>query len=161
MTFATATIGAQTDGLPYATGAVMTTSEASLFNQTPPGLLDPVPLPYEAAVAAVVEMTVTGTPDATSAYVVAQTDLGDGVWLDVAWCLCTATSGTVTFLLSAGVAGAGVFQQTRAAGTAPGSSGANQCVLGGRIRFVGKATFTNGTSPKVTVTIRYRLLGLR
>lgn len=161
MTFANASLTPTTDGIAYATAKALTGTEVDLANVTALDEPTPVPLPYQAAVAADVVFTVTGTPDATSAYVVMQTDLGDGVWFDVAWALATATSGTASYLLSAGVAGSNAFQQSRASGTAPSSSGSNQCVLGARIRFVGKVTFTNGTSPKATVTVKYKLVPLR
>ncbi len=148
---------AETEGVVYATAKAFTGTEADLYNGA---LSDPIVLPYEAAIAASVQITVTGGPSPASIYVVMQTDMGDGVWVDVAWALCTATSGTSTFWLSAGVAGSNAFAQTRAVGTAPSSSGSNQCCLG-RVRFVGKATLSGGTSPAATVTIRYKKIPLR
>ncbi len=166
--FASTTLPAGLDGLPYATLARLPGAEASLFNAPLP-LVDPVPLPYEQAIFAVVQFQVSGALSANTAYVVLQTDLGDGVWIDVAWCLTSITSGTATFVLSGGVAGANSFQQSRAVGTAPAANGQNQCPLGGRIRFVGKAATTANTSSSsssgafigLLVTIKYKLLGLR
>ncbi len=170
MTFASAIAGATTDGLPYATAKTVPAAEASLFNQTVPGLFDPIPVPYEAAVVASIELSVTGGPASNASYVVLQTDLGDGVWYDLAWCIWTGTTGSANFLLSAGVGGANVFQQTRAVGTSPSSSSSNQCPLGARIRFVGKATLgaggssssgSPGAAPIVAATIKYKLTPLR
>jgi hypothetical protein len=120
-----------------------------------------VPTPFHQAVVAIVQLSVAGGPASNSTYIVMQGDLGDGVYVDLAWAVWTGTSGAATFLLAAGVAGAAGFQQTRAAGTAPASSGSNQCPVPGRIRFVGRAVLTGGSSPAVTATIKYRELGLR
>jgi hypothetical protein len=133
---------------------------------------DPAPVLYTEAVLASVVLTAVGSLTSNTTYVVLQTDLGDGVWIDVAWCVWTGLSGSVTFVLSGGVAGANSFQQSRASGTAPGSNGSNQIPLGGRIRFVGKSTINSSSSspspspgpaplPGVAVTIRFKLLGLR
>lgn len=164
-----------TDGVPYAAAYQMSSIEGSLNNQQVGSLLaDAVGVPYEQAVVASVVLTVIGTISANATYVVLQTDLGDGVWIDVAWILWAGLSGSATFLLCGGVAGANAFQQSRAAGTSPGSNGSNQMPLGGRIRFVGKSVVT-GTSPSpspspspgppavagVQATISYKLLGLR
>lgn len=100
-----------------------------------------------------------------------QTDLGDNVWYDVAWAQWAVVAGQGNFLICGGVAGANAFQQTRAVGAAPGSSGSNQCPLGGRIRFVGKWTGSSSSSSsspgglvaigQVSITVRYKVLGLR
>ncbi len=160
-TYANVTPISQVDGLPYATAKQMPTAgEADLFNASGP---DPVPVLFGQGAIAVVKFTVTGTPDAMLAYVVMQTDLfGDGNWVDVAWGRSVITAASDTFVLSGGVAGANAVQQTRASSSsAPSSSGATQIPLGGRVRFVGKVAFTNGTTPKCVVDITYKLLGLR
>lgn len=165
-TFANTTVTPGTDGIYYAKGAVMPGAEADLFSGG--AGYDPAPLPYEAAVVASVELSIAGTFTANTTYVVLQTDLGDGVWFDLAWCVWSALTGSANFLLSAGATGANAFQQTRAVGTAPASNGSNQCPLGGRIRFVGKSSLTQSSSssgspgnPGVTVTIKYKLTPLR
>jgi hypothetical protein len=128
-----------------------------------------VPVLYNQAVSAIVEFTANGaTPPA---YCIMQTDWSDGVWADVAWCQTNITTGTATFALSSFTQGPGAFQQTRAAGTAPGGTGSNPvAALGGRIRFVGKTAAGASPSPSpspspsgppMLVTIRLRQLGLR
>ncbi len=165
--FANINVTPAKDGLPYADAALMPALEADLFNRTALSPYDPIPILYEAAIVAAVEFSVQGTFTGNSCYVVLQTDLGDGVWFDLAWCISTLTSGTANFLLSAGVGGANSFQQTRASGTAPSSNSSNQCPLGGRVRFVGKASITgagsssSGAGPGVLVTIKYKLTPLR
>ena len=157
MTFATGVVANATDGITYVSGVTLPNTEADLLSPAVP-----IPLPYMAAVAAVVELTITGGPASNTSYVVMQMDLGDGVWVDVAWCLLTSTSNaTYTFILSAGVAGASAFQQSRANGSAPSANGSNQCTLGSRLRFTGQKALTGGTSPSVTAKIIYKLLGLR
>lgn len=166
--FASTTPTLLTDGLPYATNAVMTTVEGDLFNQV--NLVSPIPVPFEQALLAVVNFT-AGSGATAPTYVVAQTTLDNGkTWIDLAWCQWSGTSGSATFVLSAGVAGANAFQQTRKAGTAPGGNGSNQCPLGGQLRFVGKTGGASSSSPTpgsspgpaaMTVSINYKLLGLR
>lgn len=102
-----------------------------------------------------------------------QMDFGDGTWVDMCWCFWNGVQGAATFVMSNGIAGANVFQQSRNAGQVPltsagvQGSGSNQLTLGGRIRFVGKTTMTGGSSSapgvstQVTATIRYRLQSLR
>ncbi|MBX9682120.1 MAG: hypothetical protein K2X38_25460 [Gemmataceae bacterium] len=142
-----------TDGLPYAVAKALTTTEASL--QTT-GMFDPVPVQYGLGFVAVVQLTIAGTPGSNSTYVVLQTDLGDGVWVDVAWAVTTSTSnGTLTFVLAGGAWSANAVAFTRATGTAPGSNGSNAIPLGGRCRIVGKATVDQGS---VTANIRYKLV---
>ena len=166
--FASGQPAASLDGIPYATAAALPGAEGDLFNLSSPPFFDPVPVVYDCGILAIVQLTANNNPSSNSAYVILQTDLGDGVWVDVAWCIWTGTSGTVTFVLSGGVAGANSFQQSRATGTAPSSNSSNQMLLGGRIRFVGKATIgANASSSSgqagtsVTATIKYKLLGLR
>ncbi len=156
------------DGVTYASSKVMPALEGDLFNG-PDVNQDPLSVVYQEACVASVNFAVTGGPSSNSTYVVMQTRLADGTWFDVAWCLWTGTQGQASFWLSSGVAGANAFQQSRAVGTAPSSSGSNQCCLGGQVRFVGKSTLgassSSSSSPgqplQVTVTITAKLLGLR
>ena len=165
-TFANATPQVIADGLPYATNVVLTGNEADLFNVTGP---DPIPVLYGQAVQAVVTLTPSGGPNTLNAYVVMQTDLGDGVWVDVAWIVSTERQSPTTFVLAGGVAGSNAFAQSRKAGVFPNpqANGSNQMALGGRLRFVGKANLTGfssaapGSLLQVTATIRYKFLGLR
>lgn len=150
-----------TDGVTYFQGA-LPAAEADLGS--------PVALPYAAAVVASVEFSAPGGPGGT-AYVVLQTDLGDGVFFDIAWVQWSVVAAGGNFLISGGVAGANAFQQTRAVGSAPGSSGSNQCPFGARFRFVGKwsgGSSSSSSSPgglapvgQVSVSIKYKVLGLR
>lgn len=151
-----------TDGIIYAASKTLTTSEVSIFNQTSPPGIDPVPVLYGQAVIGIGVLTVTGTPDTNSTYIVLQTSNDGGTtWFDLAWFLWTGVTGTATFELSGGAAGANSVQQSRASGTAPSSNGSNQTPLGGLFRFVGKKVVTGGTAPAVTISLRYKLLGLR
>jgi hypothetical protein len=171
MAFANAVAGPTTDGILYCSNKILPAAEADLYNASTP---DPIPLPYEVAIVASVELVVSGNPGSNSSYVVLQTDLGDGVWYDLAWCLLTSVNnGAANFLLAAGVGGANSFQQTRTVGTAPAGNGSNQCPLGARVRFVGKSSLGSGSSSsssssgspgnplQVTAKIVYKIVGLR
>lgn len=157
---------APTDGVLYANAVPLVSTEADLFGGAGAQYVDPVPALWGQTVVAVVQLTISGSIATDAAYVVMQTDMGDGVWIDVAWIVSTLTVGTQTFVLCGGNLGAAnnAFQQTRAAGSSPGSNGSNAMPLGGRIRFVGKATTTGGSSsaapgvaPGVQATIRYKI----
>jgi hypothetical protein len=150
-----ATPAALTDGIVYANSIVMPTANADTDLGTP------IPVAYNQAALAEVFLTIAGGPATNSTFVVMQTDMGDGNWIDVAWMVTTATAnGTLIFFLSGGVAGAGAFQQTRVAGAAPASNNANQMPLGGRIRFVGKTALTGGATPTVTARVVVKPMGL-
>lgn len=160
------------DGVIYATSVPLTSTEADLYN-TVGGIgnpnVDPIVVPYGQSIQAVVQLVVSGAPGGNLTYVVMQSDLGDGVWVDVCWCLYTQTNNPGTFVFTAGAGGAvnNSFQQSRTTGNAPASSGSNQMILGSRIRFVGKSVLSGGSSYSqggfagVLATIRYRILGLR
>lgn len=159
------------DGIAYALAKTVPSVEGDLYNGNLPNF-PPVPVLYDQAILAVV--TFTAGPGATSpTYCLMQTSVDNGAtWIDVAWCQWAGTSGTATFVLSGGVAGANAFQQTRKANTAPGSSGFNQVPLGGLVRFIGRTGAGSSASPSpgpsaspgvaaMAVTIYYRMLGLR
>ena len=149
----------QTMAVKYAVSKALTTTEATIYNQSTG---DPVlPRGHAHSINAVGTITITGGPSTTEAYVVMQTDLGNGIWIDVAWFPTAATSGTKTFYLSCIQSVSVCVEQTRASGTAPGFAGASSVGLLDRIRFVGKAVFTGGTNPAATVSLSYKLLGLR
>lgn len=155
------------DGIAYATGVPLTTTEAVLGDALVCETL--IPTAFNQAISAVVKLTVSGYIVAASTYVVMQMDMGDGVWVDMCWCFWDGRQGTATFVMSNGIAGANVFQQSRQAGQVPQpqANGSNQLALGGRIRFVGKSSMAGGssnvagTATAVTATIRYRLQPLR
>ena len=157
---------AGSDGIPYALAVPLTAQEADL-NGGANVPTSPVQVDSSEAILAVVTLSINGLVVANNSYVVMQVDLGDGMWVDVCWCVWTGSQGQATFVMSNGIAGANVFQQTRQAGGFPASNGQNQMVLGGRIRFVGKAVFSGGSSSLAGITtsviasIRYRLLKLR
>ncbi len=159
---------AGTDGIAYAISVPLTSTEADLNGGTnvPTG---PIATEFGAAIVAVVTLTINGSVVGNTTYVVMQTDLGDGTWVDMNWAIWTGNQGTATFVFSNGVAGADTFQQSRNSGSAPSpqTNSSNQLPLGGRIRFVGKSSFVGGSSSlagvttSVLATIKYKLLGLR
>lgn len=169
---ASITPGSSTDGLTYAASVPLTATEASLFGGTGAVNPDPIGVEYGQAIVAVVQLTINGLIlGGNTTYVVMQTDMGDGVWVDVAWCVTTFRQGTVTFLLCGGGVGAmnNAFAVSRDAGQPPSpqSSGSNAMPLGGRVRFVGKSSFTGGSSSlagvttSVSATIKYKILSPR
>ncbi len=164
---------ARVGGVIYANQTVMPAAEGDLITPANAGLanVDPFPVDFNSSILAVVEFSTAGNIINNTSYVVMQTDLGDGTWIDLAWCTWTGTGATAVFGLAAGAFAGNAFQQSRSVGTAPTpANGSVQCPLGGRIRFVGKATVN--TSPgssslgpaannEVIVTILYKLVGLR
>ncbi len=173
MTFANAQATQLTGGAPYCLNHLMPAAEGSL-SDVPAYQGDPVPLPFEQAIAAEVAFSAQGGVSAISVcYVVMQTDQGDGNWVDLAWCNLTSLPGAspTVFWLSAGLdATNGVFASVRAVGTTPTpSNSSNAIALGARLRFVGKASVSGsssssspsssagpGVTPGILVTIRYR-----
>lgn len=163
------TPNSHSDGVPYAVSVPLTSTEASLAGGTGSAGTDPIGTDYGQAIVATVVLTVTGYITGQNSYVVMQMDMGDGVWVDLNWCVWTGNQGSATFVFSNGIAGANTLQQTRASGQVPNpqSNGSNQLCLGGRIRFVGKNIFVGGSSSisgtpaAVSATIKYKLLGLR
>jgi hypothetical protein len=145
-----------TDDLAYATSVALPTSEGDLGSPVTP------PAGYQ-AILAIVQLAVTGTPASNASYIVMQTDLGDGIWVDCCWCLYTQTSTSQVFTLTCGPGLQGIVGSSaqRAANQSPNQIGSNSMVLGVRIRFVGKATLSGGTNPQVTATVKYKALGLR
>jgi hypothetical protein len=149
----------QSAGVVYGTaGAALPATEADLGA--------PFENPYVQAIAASVVLTVAGSPGSVTAYVVLQTDAGDGQWVDLSWAKLTANAnGASLFWLSAGAGsgsvGGDTFQQSRANGTAPAATGSNAAVPGPRFRFTGQAAVSGGSSPTVTATVRYNLVPFR
>jgi hypothetical protein len=168
-TFANSAPISMKDGIAYAIGAILPPLEIDIGNQPGPNQGNAVPVLWGEAVLAIVQFVATGTVPANS-YVVLQCDLGDGVWIDIAGVIWSGTSGTATFVISAGVAGNNAFQASRAANSAPAANFSNAMTLGGRLRFVAKSgqsasssssSSSSGTPANVAVTIRFKLLGLR
>lgn len=160
---------AGTDGVPYGTNVPLTSTEATLGDglKTP----DPIAVVYGQIIVAVIQLSINGIVTGNNTYIIMQTDLGDGVWIDAAWCVWTGNQGTATFVISGGIIGASsnVFQQTRQAGQppTPQANGSNSVPLAGRIRFVGKSAFVGGSSSlagvptRVSATITYKILAPR
>lgn len=157
---------AQPDGITYATSVPLTATEADLYNGVAG---DPISVVYGQAIVAVVTLTPSGGPTSLNCYIAMQTDMGDGVWVDVAWCVYTNTQASATFVLAGGVAGANSVQQSRQANAfpTPQANGSNQIPIGGRVRFVGKSILVAGSSvaagqvANISATIKYKLLGLK
>lgn len=167
-TYSNITPTAPTDGLPYSVSVPLTSTEADLNGGTG-ALTGPIATEFGQAIVAVVQLSVNGYITANNTYLVMQMDMGDGVWVDLNWLVWTGSQGSGLWVFSNGIAGATTLQQTRTVGAPPSpqSNGSNQLALGGRMRFVGKALFSGGSSSlaglttSVLATIRYRLLGLR
>ena len=160
---------APTDGIPYTTAVPLTTTEASLGD----GLksLDPIPVEYGQVIVAVVQLSINGFITGNSTYVVMQTDMGDNVWIDVAWVFWNQVQGSATFVLCGGGLGAmnNAFQQTRNTGQVPSpqTNGSNAVPIAGRVRFIGQTKMTSGSSSapgvttQVTATIKYKIMNPR
>jgi hypothetical protein len=158
------------DGVLYCLNAILPGAEGDL-SATLGQTAYPDPVLYGQAFFATVVLTALGPISSNTSYVVAQCDCGDGVWVDIAWLTWTGTAGNATFCLTGGSFTANSLT-TRTAGTAPSPpAGSNQCPLGGRLRFVGKAIVNgssgtgqpsspSGQAPSVACAIKVKLLGL-
>lgn len=156
---------AESDGVAYATAVPLTPTEAALGD----ALACPavIPVAEGQTIVAAVSLAVNGYITGNSTFVFLQTDLGNGVWIDVAWCMFSSTQAPATFVLCGGGLGAmnNAFQQSRNSGSAPATqaNGSNAVPLGGRCRFTGFSKMTSGSSSapgvstQVTATITYRL----
>lgn len=168
VTTANITPTAPTDGVVYANAVPLVTTEADL-NGGAGVATGPIPIIYGQTIVAVVKLSISGHITANSAFVFLQTDLGDGTWVDVAWCFYNQTDAPSTFVLCGGGIGAmnNAFQQARGSGAAPATqaNGSNAVPLGGRVRFSGWARAAGGSSgtpglnTNVLATITYRLQG--
>lgn len=153
------------DGVVYATGVALTSTEAVLGDALQVPAV--VPIVEGQTIVAVVRLSIDGFITGNNTYIVMQTDLGDGTWIDVAWLVWNQVQGSATFVLCGGGLGAmnNTFQQSRNQGQAPQpqGNGSNAVPLGGRVRFVGKTVMTGGSSSvlgamtQVSATITYRL----
>ncbi len=156
---------AQTDGILYANLVPMTSTEADLGDglKTP----NPIAVAEGQSIVAVVKFSVNGQILGNTTMVFLQTDLGDGTWIDVAWCIWQNVTGNATFVICGGGLGAmnNAFQITRNAGFPPATqtSSSNAVPLGGRCRFSGFSKISGGSSSApgvttvVTATITYKL----
>lgn len=169
-TFANTTPIAVKDGVVYASSVPLTSSEADVYNGSALDGQDPVSIVYGQAIVVIVKFVVGGSIVGNSSYIVMQTDLGDGNWIDVAWCFSNINQGSESHVLCGGGVGSinNAFRQSRQSGAVPTpqADGSNAMPLGGRVRFVGKGVMTGGSSgapgsaAQVAVTVTYKLLGL-
>jgi hypothetical protein len=162
---------AGSDGVPYATSVPLTNNEADLGDSV--NAPHPIAIEYGQVIVAVVQLSIpTGVIFIQpNAYVIMQTDMGDAIWIDVAWAVWSQAMGNATFVLFGGGLGngGGSFQQSRVAGAFPNpqSLSSNAMPIGGRIRFVGKAITTGGSSglpgvsTAISATIKYKLMAPR
>lgn len=165
MTVANITPTALTDGILYCTSVPMTVQEAVLGDAVQTPVI--VPVVEGQTIVAVVRLAVNGHVTGSNAFVFLQTDLGDGVWVDVAWCNTRITDGSATFVLCGGGVGAmnNAVGPLRLSGAAPSTqaNGSNALPLGGRIRFTGfglsagGSSSVSGTLPALQATITYKL----
>ena len=156
-----------TDGIPYATSVPLTSNEADLGDNLK--VASPVPVQAGQTVVAVVQLVNNGHVSGNNGYVFLQTDLGDGAWIDVAWCQFTKAdqSQPALFVLCGGGVGAvnNAFGPQRRSGSAPSpqGNGSNAVPLGGRIRFTGFSSSSGGSSSVAgtyagtLATITYRI----
>ncbi len=156
---------ALTDGVLYASAVPITISEAVLGDavSTP----SVVPVTEGQSVVAMVNLAANGHFVSANTFVFLQTDLGDGNWVDVAWCNSRVGDGSQRFILCGGGLGAmnNAFGPLRQSGSAPATqaNGSNAMPLGGRIRFTGFTNFAGGSSSlaglnaAVLATISYKL----
>lgn len=156
---------ALTDGIVYCTAVPITPPEATLGDAAYTPAI--IPVVEGQSIVAVVVLAVNGHITGNNTFVFLQTDLGDGVWVDVAWCNTKITDGSATFVLCGGGVGAmnNAFGPLRQSGSAPTTqaNGSNAVPLGGRVRFTGFSGLTGGSSsvagtvPLVGATITYKL----
>ena len=156
---------AESDGVLYASAVPLTSTESNIGD----ALKTPATIAVAAGqtVVAVVQLVINGYITGNSTYVVMQTDLGDGTWIDVSWIFWNSTQAPGTFVLCGGGLGAmnNAFQQSRNAGQVPTPQAnvSNAVPLGGRVRFVGKTVMVGGSSSaagvstSVKATITYKL----
>lgn len=141
--FTNARLNTQFDGILYANSVVMPAAEGDLSSIPAP---DRSPLFVMANTNAIASVTFTsqGAIANATAYVVLQVEIGgNDIWYDAVWCNLASVPGagqSVNYLLATGQFGPAAFQQ-RTVGNAPTPANSyNTIGLGGRIRFVGKAS---------------------
>lgn len=156
---------APSGGIVYADEVPLTATEAALGD----ALVTPaiIPVVEGQTIVAVVKLEINGFITGNSTFVFLQTDLGDGTWIDVAWCFFNSVQAPGTFVLCGGGLGAmnNAIQHSRKEGSAPATqaNGSNQIPLGGRCRFTGFTRMTGGSSGtpgesvQVSATITYKL----
>lgn len=156
---------APTDGIVYANAVPLTPTEAVLGDEIQCPALVPVADGHR--IVAVVQLSINGFITGNSTFVFMQTDLGNGVWVDAAWCFYSQTQAPQIFVFSVGeCAGSAAFRQARNSNSAPNpqSTSSNDLYLGGRIRFtgfsrmIGGSSSAPGVSTVVSCTITYKII---
>jgi hypothetical protein len=139
-----------TDGIPYATSVPLTPTEASLGDALKTPAV--IPVAEGQTIVAVVQLVTNGHVSGNNSFVFLQTDMGDGNWVDVAWCNFTKSdqSQAALFVLCGGGIGAmnHAFGPQRQANSPPTvqANGSNAMPIGGRCRFTGFGTSSGGSS---------------
>lgn len=156
---------APTDGIVYADAVPLTITEAALGDGGEVASI--IPIAEGQTIVAVVRLAVQGFITGNSTFVFLQTDVGNGIWIDVAWCFFNSVQAPGTFVLCGGGLGAmnNAFQQSRNSNSAPATqaNGSNAVPLGGRVRFTGFSRHTGGcsigagASALITATVTYRI----
>jgi len=140
------------DGALYCSGVPLPPSEADLANT--------LSVPYGQALLAQVVLQAQGSIGSQNGYVVLQQSLDRTNWFDLAWLITSMITGTQVWMLSTNNANNNALQQTRTAGSAPGSTGSTSMMTGGILRFVGKTSLPTGPNA-ILATIYAKTLGLR
>lgn len=143
-----------TDGVVYADAVPVTPDEADLNGGSGAQVTTPIPIADGQTIVAIVELWSTGHLTGNNTYIFLQTDLGDGVWVDVAWCRFTDTdtlsNNPAKFVLCGGGLGTmnNALGPMRRSNSAPATqaNGSNALPLGGRCRFVGFGKLSGGSS---------------
>ena len=162
----------ETDGIAYCTNVPITFTEADLGDGV--NCSHPIPIAVGDQLMAVVQLSINGYITGNNTYVVMQTDMGDGVWIDLSWIVWNGNQGSVTYSMFTPFAtGAPTpSQQTRAIGASPGAASSGKQIGSGpfgRIRFTGQSfPFVGGSSSSpgagptlVSATIKYKILAQR
>jgi len=139
----------QVDVLNYCSLVALTTTEADLG--TPAQVFE-----EQVFLEATGQVATGGSPATSTVFIALQTDLGDGLWVDLAWYVSTsAANRTDLFCFQTGPGQANAVLQ-RKAGTPPSGTkpAAIELGLGSRYRITGQATFTGGTSPSAVASVR-------
>ena len=153
------------DGIVYSDGVTLTAEEAALGDASEVSSI--IPVGEGQSVIAVVILLPNGIITGNSTFIFLQTDLGDGIWIDVAWCFFSSTQAPGTFVLVGGGAITNnAIELVRNSGSAPAvqANGSNNIPLGGRIRFTGFTVMTGGSSSaagvstSILATITYKIL---
>jgi hypothetical protein len=151
------------DGYPYAVAVQVPPVESDLGQ--------PLPLPYHRGVVLTIDLVCQGQIPSQQTYLVAQTDNGSGLWIDLGSVVFAGTVGKQTYLLAVGFDQNGLVTQTRQTGQVP-TAGVNPVAMGGRLRVVAKTSIGSSSSssspsagpqppPAVVATVLISQKGIR